>query len=101
MTTMAVTASSCASASEAAFRVASFIPLLPRPGPAESETCVITAWEALGTADFYAEHPTDEYSLLTSPHSANIDLVKVEQYCGGILSQGELAAAPVGGDIAA
>src|SRR4051812_49966428 len=30
MTTIAVTASSCASASEAALRVASFIPLLPR-----------------------------------------------------------------------
>jgi hypothetical protein len=31
--------------------------------------------------------PLDEYSLLASPHSANIDQPKVEQQCGGNLAR--------------
>jgi len=31
--------------------------------------------------------PLDEYSLLASPHSANIDQPKVEQQCGGNLTR--------------
>ena len=82
MTSNAVTASICASASEAALLVASFMPYSLDLG--RTHRCVTSTqdgpWFLLGT-------PRDEYSLLLSPHSANIDRAKVEQQCGGILAQ--------------
>jgi hypothetical protein len=33
--------------------------------------------------------PRDEYSPRLSPHSANIDRLKVEQHCGGNLSRAQ------------
>jgi hypothetical protein len=81
MTSMAVTASSCASASEAAFLVASFMQFSLDLGMthrcAETRT---TDRVLLGT-------PHDEYSLDRVPTHANIDRLSVEQQCGGILAR--------------
>ena len=74
MTSIAVTASICASASEAALLVASFMQFsldsgTSHRGPRRLDD---TIYVLLGT-------PRDEYSLRLSPHSANIDGAKVEQ----------------------
>jgi hypothetical protein len=36
----------------------------------------------------YSEHPATSIRLL-SPHSANIDAIKLEQQCGGILARAQ------------
>jgi hypothetical protein len=81
MTSIAVTASICASASEAALLVASFMSISPDLGMAHR-----CAGSANDNQYFLLGTPHDEYSLLMSPHSANIDATKVEQYCGGNLT---------------
>jgi hypothetical protein len=81
MTSMAVTASICASASEAAFLVASFMQfpldlgMIHRRAGARTTSGIL-----LGT-------PHDEYSLDRVPTHANIDDLSVEQQCGGILAR--------------
>ena len=81
MTIIAVTASICASASEAALLVASFIPISLDLGV--THRCA----KRFRRSSFLLGTPRDEYSLRLSPHSANIDRPKVEQQCGGILTQ--------------
>jgi hypothetical protein len=81
MTSMAVTASICASTSEAALLVASFMRFsldlgmtrLPENGPDDS-------------AGFTRNTPQRVFALM-SPHSANIDGGKIDQQCGGILAR--------------
>jgi hypothetical protein len=75
MTSMAVTAIICASTSEAALLVASFMSVSLDLG---------TGHRCPGRLDdafwlFVLGTPRDEYSLLTSPHSANIDRASVGQ----------------------
>jgi uncharacterized membrane protein len=74
MTSMAVTASICASASEAALLLATFMPTSLDLGM--THRC---ANALIDGQIFYSEHPTTINSLLMSPHSANIDGVKVDQ----------------------
>jgi hypothetical protein len=84
MTSSAVTASMCASASEVALLVASFMPVLSL----NLGATVRGARYAQRRQNFHSEHPaTFEYSPDCSPHSANIDCASVEQYCGGNLTQ--------------
>ena len=81
MTSMAVTASICASTSEVAFLTASFMRSPLELGTIHRARVGPTIRFALrGT-------PLDEYSLLASPHSANIDQPKVVQQCGGNLAR--------------
>jgi len=81
MTSIAVTASICASTSEAALLVASFMRFSLNLGMIRR--CPLRLDDPVGILGT----PHDEYSLLTSPHSANIDSPKVEQQCGGILAR--------------
>ena len=82
MTSIAVTASMCASAAEVALLVASFMPVLPRPGRD-------FPWRgnALQPSEFYSEHPTqiEQSPQMMSP-CGNVDCASVEQYCGGNLT---------------
>jgi hypothetical protein len=74
MTSIAVTASGCANASEAALLVASFMQFSLDSGTSHHgrrRPDDDTIYVLLGT-------PRDEYSLRLSPHSANIDGAKVE-----------------------
>ena len=81
MTSIAVTASICANASEAALLVASFMPFSLDLGV--THRCA----KRFRRSSFLLGTPRDEYSLSLSPHSANIDRAKFEQQCGGILTQ--------------
>ena len=81
MTSIAVTASICASASEAALLLATFMPTSLDSGM--THRC---ANAPIDGQNFYSEHPTTIFAL-TSPHSANIDCLRVEQYCGGFLAR--------------
>ena len=74
MTSMAVTAIICASTSEAALLVATFISVSLDLGT--SHHCPGRLDDAIS---FLPGTPHDEYSLLTIPHSANIDCARVEQ----------------------
>jgi hypothetical protein len=74
MTSMAVTASIRASASEAALLVASFMPFPPGPGRDSS-----LRESARTTAGIYSEHPTTIIRFDLGPHSANVDSAKIEQ----------------------
>ncbi len=81
MTSMAVTASMCASASEVALLVASFMPVF-------SLNLGATIRGAAGThgrQNFYSEHPTSSIRLEESP-LGGVDCASVEQYCGGNLT---------------
>src|SRR5215469_2622507 len=82
MTSIAVTASMCASASEVALLVASFMPVFSlnlgaTHRGAKTRTTVRT---------FTRNTPRRAFALM-SPHSANVDCVRVEQYCGGNLTR--------------
>ena len=81
MTSIAVTASICASASEAALLVASFMSISLDLG-----MTIHCAGSANDSQYFYSEHPTTSIRFRLSPHSANIDCAKVEQQYGGILT---------------
>jgi hypothetical protein len=81
MTSIAVTASICASASEAALLVASFTFISLNSGMIQR-----CAKSAKDDQEIYSEHPTTSIRFRLSPHSANIDCAKVEQQCGGILT---------------
>ena len=74
MTSIAVTAIICASTSEAALLVASFMSVSLDLGA--GHRCPGRLDDAFG---FVLWTPRDEYSLLTSPHSANIDSASVDQ----------------------
>jgi hypothetical protein len=77
MTSSAVTASMCASVSEVALLVASFMPVLSLNLGATH----LGAGYARRRQNSYSEHPaTFEYSPDCSPHSANIDCASVEQH---------------------
>ena len=81
MTSMAVTASNCASAAEVALLVASFMPVF-------SLNLGVTLRGAKTRNDrqnFYSEHPASSIRLHESPLSG-ADCAKVEQYCGGNLT---------------
>ena len=73
MTSIAVNASICASASEAALLVASYMSFSLDLGA--RLRCLERLDDAIG---LIPGTPRDEYSLLTSPHSANIDLTRIE-----------------------
>ena len=73
MTSIAVTASICASASEAALLVAPFMRFSLNLGVTHRG-----AESASDGRNFYSEHPATKIRS-TSPHSANIDCTKVEQ----------------------
>ena len=82
MTSMAVTASICANASELALLVASFMPVF-------SLNLGVTHRGAKTRNDrqnFYSEHPASSTCLDESP-LGNVDCAKVEQYCGGNLTR--------------
>ena len=81
MTSIAVTASICASASEAALLVASFTFISLNSGMIQR-----CAKSANDDQEIYSVHPTTSIRFRLSPHSANIDCAKVEQQCGGILT---------------
>src|ERR1700704_3541182 len=81
MTSIAVTASICANASEAALLVACFMRVSLDLGMTHRG-----ARRALTVRLFTRNTPRRVFAL-TSPHSANIDRAKVEQYCGGILTR--------------
>ena len=77
MTSIAVTASKCANASEVVLLVACFIPSLPRFGHDSS-----LRENAQRRADYDLEHTKDSRRCvfaLCRPHAANIDCAKVEQ----------------------
>jgi hypothetical protein len=75
MTSMAVTASMCASASEVALLVASFMPVLSlNPGATNrgAKTRKVVRF-------LHSEHPVPRIRPI-SPHAANSDCASVEQY---------------------
>ena len=81
MTSIAVTASICASASEVALLVASFMPVFsPNLG-----ATIRGAAGTHGRQNFYSEPPASSIRLHESPLSG-VDCVTVEQYCGGNLT---------------
>ena len=93
MTSIALTASICASASEAARLVAVFMLVSldlsrSRFGPL-GLLLGMTHRGAERASDgqiLYSEHPSTRFAC-SSPHSANIDRLKVEQYYGGNLAR--------------
>src|SRR5664279_662921 len=93
MTSIAVTASICASASEAALLVASFMPfsldsvsqVLASQDLGMTHRCA----DALRRSHVLLGTPRDEYSLLLSPHSANIDRARIDHQYGGILARSQ------------
>ena len=92
MTSIAVTASIWASASEAALLVASFMSNSLDLGMTHRH-----ANDARTTAfDFYSEHPATSIRSRLSPHSANIDSLKIDQQCGGNLARAQPVCARVG-----
>ena len=81
MTSIAVTASICASASEAALLLASFMQFSLDLGMIHR--CPLRPDDPVG---FTRNTPRRVFAL-TSPHSANIDRPKVEQQYGGNLAR--------------
>jgi len=81
MTSMAVTASMCASAAEVALLVASFMPVLSLDLGATLRGAAGTH----GRQNFYSEHPASSIRLEESP-LGGVDCASVEQYCGGNLT---------------
>src|ERR1700676_578876 len=81
MTSIAVTASVCASASEAALLVASFMQFSLDSGTSHRRP------RTLMTRSIVTRNTARRVFALTSPHSANIDSAKVEQQYGGILAR--------------
>jgi len=72
MKSIALTASACASASEAAFLVASFMPYSPTNGHDSSLR------ESACDGQIYTRNTPRRVFALTSPHSANIDSLRLE-----------------------
>jgi hypothetical protein len=89
MTSIAVTASICANASEAALLVASFMPFSLDLGM--THRCA----RARATVKFVTRNTPRRVYALTSPHSANIDNDKVDQQYGGILARAQPVCARV------
>ena len=77
MTSIAATASICASISEAALLVASFMPISLDLGTRLGHDSSLRE-KRLRRSVSYSEHPATKIRS-TSPHSANIDCTKVEQ----------------------
>ena len=82
MTSIAVTASICASAPEAAPLVASFMPFLPRLGRDSSLRALRTRRPIV-----FTRNTPLRVSAAMCPHAANIDCAKLDQQCGGILTR--------------
>src|SRR5437879_657966 len=82
MTSIAVTASICASAPEAAPLVASFMPFLPRLGRDSSLRALHNRRSC-----FFTRNTPLRVSAAMCPHAANIDCAKLDQQCGGILTR--------------
>src|SRR5580700_4791958 len=83
MTSIAVTASMCASVSEVALLVASFMPVFSLNLGATNRGAKTRTTVRI----FTRNTPRRVFALLESPHSANIDCAKVEHYCGGNLTR--------------
>ena len=86
MTSIAVTASVCASTSEVALLMASFIPFSLDTAPLDSGVIHRCPQRPDDLVCFTRNTPRRVFAL-TSPHSANIDRDKVDQQCGGILAR--------------
>ncbi len=82
MTSIAVTASNCASAAEVALLVASFMPVFSLNLGATLRGAAMRYI----SQNFTRNTPHVELSPGLSPHSANVDCASVEQYCGGNLT---------------
>jgi hypothetical protein len=82
MTSIAVTASMCASAAEVALLVASFMPVLSLNLGA---TIRGAGRRARNVRFFYSEHPASSIRLYESP-LGDVDCASLEQYCGGNLT---------------
>jgi hypothetical protein len=89
MTSIAVTASICASASEVALLVASFMSFSLNLGV--THRCA----SARTKVKFITRNTPRRLFALTSPHSANIDGAKVDQQYGGILARAQPVCARV------
>jgi hypothetical protein len=89
MTSIAVTASICASASEVALLVASFMSFSLDLGM--NHRCT----RARAMVKFNTRNTPRRLFALTSPHSANIDGDKVDQQYGGILARAQPVCARV------
>jgi|APAra7269096870_1048528.scaffolds.fasta_scaffold35281_1 hypothetical protein len=74
MTSNAVTASMCASASDVAIFVASLMPFLP----GDWTRLFIAQERTQRRLEFYSEHPLVDVCF-ASPHSASIDGSKIER----------------------
>ena len=74
MTSIAITTSKCANASEVALTVACFMPFLPEPGHDSS-----LREDHARSSELDSEHPTMRIRQLLSPQTANIDCASVEQ----------------------
>src|SRR5664279_5794418 len=88
MTSIAVTASICASASEAALLVASFMPFsldLASQDLGATHRCADTPRRS---GIFTRNTPRRVFALL-SPHSANIDRARIDHQYGGILARSQ------------
>ena len=83
MTSIAVTASVCASTSEVALLMASFMPFSLDTAPLDSGVIHRCPQRPDDLVCFTRNTPRRVFAL-TSPHSANIDCSTVEQQCGGI-----------------
>lgn len=81
MTSMAVTASICASAAEVALLVASFMPVFSL----NLDITIRGAKLRNSRQNFYSEHPASSIRHDESPLGA-VDCASVEQYCGGNLT---------------
>ena len=86
MTSIAVTASVCASISEVALLMASFIPFSLDTAPLDSGVIHRCPQRPDDLVCFTRNTPRRVFAL-TSPHSANIDRDKVDPQCGGILTR--------------
>ena len=93
MTSIAVTASICASASEAALLVASFMPISLDLGTGLGHDSSLRE-KRLRRSVSYSEHPATNIRF-TSPHSANIDCAMVDQQYGANLARAQPICAPV------
>jgi len=81
MTSIAVIASICASASEAALLVACFVPISLDLGVTHrGAKALTTVMILLGT-------PRADLRFVIRPHQATIDRAKVEQQCGANLTR--------------
>jgi hypothetical protein len=82
MTSMAVTASICASVAEVALLVASFMPVFSL----NLGATIRGAKMRNSRQNFYSEHPASSIRLDESPLS-DVDCATLEQYCGGNLTR--------------